>query len=53
MNVMTMGLSIKAMVGTAVLIFGLMMYSTSNVLQNALEDSMKTVRMVWSGGLSN
>ena len=53
MNVMTMGLSIKAMVGTGVLILGLMLYSTPHVLQGALEDSMRTVRFVWSGGLNS
>jgi flagellar biosynthetic protein FliR len=50
MNVMTMGLSIKAMVGLAVLIIGLLMYSTPAVLQNALEDSINTVRLVWGTG---
>jgi flagellar biosynthetic protein FliR len=53
MNVMTMGLSIKAMVGLCVLIVGLMLYSTPNVLQNAIEESMTTVRLVWSRGIAN
>ena len=52
MNVMTMGLSIKAMVGLVILIFGLMWYSIPNVLQNALEESMTTVRLVLSHGLN-
>jgi flagellar biosynthetic protein FliR len=52
MNVMTMGLSIKAMVGLVVLIIGLVMYSTPDVIRDALNDSITTVRMVWSHGLS-
>jgi flagellar biosynthetic protein FliR len=50
MNVMTMGLSIKAMVGTIVLIIGLVLYSTPNVIREGLENSMMTVRVVWSHG---
>ena len=53
MNVMTMGLSIKAMVGLCVLIVGLALYSTPNVLQNAIEQSMTTARLVWSGGIAS
>ncbi len=53
MNVMTMGLSIKAMVGMGVLIVGLMMYSTPNVLQVAIEESMTTVRLVLSHGFAS
>jgi flagellar biosynthetic protein FliR len=53
MNVMTMGLSIKALVGLVVLILGLMWYSIPNVLQNGLEESMTTVRLVLSHGLGN
>jgi flagellar biosynthetic protein FliR len=52
MNVMTMGLSIKAMVGLVVLILGLMWYSIPNVLQNALEDSMTTARILLSHGIA-
>jgi flagellar biosynthetic protein FliR len=51
MNVMTMGLSIKAMVGLIVLILGLVLGSTTNVLQEAMIDSITTVRMVWSHGI--
>jgi len=53
MNVMTMGLSLKAMVGLVVLILGLMWYSIPNVLQNALGDSMSTVRQVLIHGLGH
>jgi len=52
MNVMTMGLSIKAMVGTIVMIIGLVLYSTPNVIREGLNDSMNTVRMVWSHGIA-
>jgi flagellar biosynthesis protein FliR len=52
MNVMTMGLSIKAMVGLVVLILGLLMYSTPDVIRDALNDSLTTVRVVWSHGLA-
>jgi len=51
MNVMTMGLSIKAMVGTIVLILGLMLYSTPNVIRDALNESITTARIVWSHGI--
>jgi len=51
MNVMTMGLSIKAMVGTVVLIIGLVLYSTPDVIRNALDDSINTARVVWSHGI--
>jgi len=51
MNVMTMGLSIKAMIGTIVLIVGLVLYSTSDVIREGLIDSMNTVRVVWSHGI--
>jgi flagellar biosynthetic protein FliR len=50
MNVMTMGLSIKAMIGLVVLILGLLLYSTPDVLQQALVESTTTVRAVWSHG---
>jgi flagellar biosynthetic protein FliR len=52
MNVMTMGLSIKAMVGLIVLILGLMWYSIPNVLQNSLNESITTVRMVLAHGFA-
>jgi flagellar biosynthesis protein FliR len=51
MNVMTMGLSIKAMVGTIVLIIGLVLYSTPDVIRSGLDDSINTVRIVWSHGI--
>jgi flagellar biosynthetic protein FliR len=53
MNVMTMGLSIKALVGLCVLIIGVMLFSTPNVLQNGLNESIATVRLVWSRGIAH
>lgn len=53
MNVMMMGLSIKAMVGLCVLIVGLVLGSTSGVLQHAIEESIETARLVWSRGLTS
>jgi len=52
MNVMTMGLSIKAMVGLCVLVIGVMLYSTPNVLESGLQESINTVRLVWSHGIA-
>jgi flagellar biosynthetic protein FliR len=52
MNVMTMGLSIKAMVGLIILIFGMALYCTSRVIQDALVDSMNTVCTVCRQGLA-
>jgi flagellar biosynthetic protein FliR len=51
MNVMTMGLSIKALVGLVILIMGLTWYSIPNVLQNGLDESMTTVRIVLAHGI--
>lgn len=48
LNVMTAGLSIKAMVGVVVMIIGLTLYSTSSVIQDAVNDSMNAVCQVWS-----
>ncbi len=48
LNVMTAGLSIKSMVGMLVLIIGLTLYSTPNVLQDAINESMNVARTVWS-----
>jgi flagellar biosynthesis protein FliR len=52
MNVMTMGLSIKAMVGLAVLIVGLVLASTPNVMQAGIEESVNTVRIVLARGFA-
>jgi flagellar biosynthetic protein FliR len=51
MNVMTMGLSIKAMVGTVVMILGLVLYSTPDVIRDALTESMESARLVWIHGI--
>jgi flagellar biosynthetic protein FliR len=51
MNVMTMGLSIKAMVGMIVMILGLVLYSTPDVIRDGLNESMETVRLVWIHGI--
>jgi flagellar biosynthetic protein FliR len=48
LNVMTAGLSIKAMVGVVVMIIGLTLYSTPSVIQDAVNDSMNAARLVWS-----
>ena len=47
LNVMTAGLSIKAMIGVVVMIVGLALYSTPQVLSDAVNDSMKVVQSVW------
>jgi flagellar biosynthetic protein FliR len=52
MNVMTMGLSIKAMVGLGVLIVGLMLFSTPNVLQEAIAESVNTAGLLLSRGVA-
>jgi flagellar biosynthetic protein FliR len=52
MNVMTMGLSIKAMIGMCVLIAGLMVASTSNVILHGLEESVAVVRLAVSKGIT-
>jgi flagellar biosynthesis protein FliR len=48
LNVMTAGLSIKSMVGMLVLIIGLTLYSTPNVLQDGVREAMQVARAVWS-----
>ena len=49
LNVMAAGLSIKAMVGIAVLAAGVALYTTPNVVRQAVEASLETVRLVWAG----
>ena len=49
LNVMAAGLSIKAMVGIAVLALGMALYVTPRVLQVALEESADTARLMWAG----
>jgi flagellar biosynthetic protein FliR len=48
LNVMTAGMSLKSMVGMVVLIIGVSTFSTPNVLENAIADSMQAVRTVLS-----
>jgi flagellar biosynthetic protein FliR len=48
LNVPAMGQSVKAIVGMIVLIIGLTLFSTPNVIQTGLENSLDTVRMVWA-----
>jgi flagellar biosynthetic protein FliR len=47
LNVPAMGQSVKAIVGMVVLIIGLTLYSTTNVIQAGLTESIETVRLVW------
>jgi flagellar biosynthetic protein FliR len=49
LNVPAMGQSVKAVVGMVVLIIGLTLYSTPNVIQIGLEESLDAVRLVWGG----
>jgi flagellar biosynthetic protein FliR len=45
LNIMTAGLSIKAMIGMVVLIIGVSMYSTPRVIEAAVNDSMQVVQL--------
>jgi hypothetical protein len=45
---MTAGMSVKSMIGMVVLIIGVSTFSTPNVLENAIADSMQAVRTVLS-----
>ena len=38
-------------VGLFVLILGIMLYSTSDTISDALKDSINTARLVWSHGI--
>jgi flagellar biosynthetic protein FliR len=49
LNVMAAGMSLKAMIGIAVLALGMMLYATPAVLERAVLDSVQTVRLVWAG----
>jgi hypothetical protein len=49
---MTMGLSIKAMIGLCVLIVGLMLASTSNVILHGIEESITSVRLAIARGVT-
>jgi flagellar biosynthetic protein FliR len=49
LNVMAAGMSIKALVGIAVLALGLALYATPAVLRNALDDSIDAARLMWAG----
>ena len=44
LNVMTAGMSLKSMIGMVVLIIGVSTFSTPNVLENAIADSMHVVQ---------
>ena len=46
---MAAGLSVKAMVGIAVLAAGMALYTTSSTLSKGVGQSIETVRLVWSG----
>jgi flagellar biosynthetic protein FliR len=48
LNVLTAGLSIKTIVGLIVLLIGVTFHSTSEVIQTAFEDSLKTARLIWA-----
>ena len=48
-NVMTSGMTLRAGIGIAVLIVGLML--TSEIMRGALFDSLKTITGIWKGGL--
>jgi flagellar biosynthesis protein FliR len=47
MNIMTAGLSIRSFAGMLVLIVGLVL--TSDVMSNAVLDSMGTITRAWGG----
>jgi flagellar biosynthetic protein FliR len=46
LNVMTAGMSLKSMIGMVVLIIGVSTFSTPNVLETAIADSMQAVQTV-------
>jgi flagellar biosynthetic protein FliR len=48
-NVMTSGMTLRAGIGIAVLVVGLML--TSEIMRGALFDSLKTITGIWKGGL--
>jgi flagellar biosynthesis protein FliR len=48
LNVMSAGLSIKSLIGLIVMIVGISLFSTPNVIQEAIAESMNVVRVVWS-----
>lgn len=47
LNIMTAGLSIKAMIGMVVLIVGILSFSTPRVLESAVNDTMQTMQAVF------
>jgi flagellar biosynthetic protein FliR len=51
LNVMTAGMTVRSVVGMMVMIVGLVM--TSNVMREAIVDSMQTVRNGWVGALTH
>jgi flagellar biosynthetic protein FliR len=48
LNVMTAGLSVKSLIGLIVMVIGLALYSTPNVISDAVNESMHAARVVWS-----
>lgn len=48
LNIMTAGMNLKSMVGLVVMILGLQLFITTNVLTQAMHDSMNAVRLVWA-----
>ena len=49
LNVMAAGLSLKAMIGIGVLALGVALFTTQSVLWNAIDESVRTARLMWVG----
>jgi flagellar biosynthetic protein FliR len=47
LNVMASGMSIKSMVGLIVIMIGISLFSTPNVIREAIAESLNVVRVVW------
>jgi flagellar biosynthesis protein FliR len=47
LNVMASGLSIKSMIGIIVIMIGISLFSTPNVIQSGIAESLNVVRTVW------
>jgi flagellar biosynthetic protein FliR len=47
LNVMAAGLSIKSLIGLVVMIVGISLFSTPNVIKDSIAESMNVVRVVW------
>jgi flagellar biosynthetic protein FliR len=48
LNVMVLGMGVKAMVGLTVLIIGVSFHSTSGVLQSAFKEALINARQIWA-----